>query len=895
MAKSRGKAEELEEYRRKRNFTRTSEPAGGSASPASALRFVIQKHAASHLHYDLRLEMEGVMRSWAVPKGPSLDPSSRRLAMEVEDHPIEYNDFEGTIPKGEYGGGTVMLWDRGTWTPKDTKKNETPEDAALRGYREGKLGIRFHGERMHGAWNLIRTDRTEEGPRSKWLFFKLKDEFAEASADITEQVTTSVASGRTMEEIASGLGGDRVWHSNRDGGEGGEDEVEHGEEEIEIGSLEPMLARSSRTPPAGDRWVFEPKYDGIRILALVTPGGAALVTRNGHDKAKQFPEVSRALARFAARIDRPMVLDGEIVALEDGRIVRFEQLQNRMHLTAGARIRKLSEEEPAAMVLFDVLLEGDEVVLGEPWTERRARLERLYAAVEDEGTLRISEVSRDADALMARARRQRWEGLIAKRSDAPYQPGERSRSWLKVKIVNQQELVVGGWTEPRKSRPHFGSLLLGYYDEAGDFRYAGHAGTGFSGADLDMLAARMARLERKTSPFADKPATNTPAHWVTPKLVVEVKFTEWTSQGLLRHPVYLGLRDDKEAEDVRREPLSSRPPSPKASKKTASKGKNVWKPESPKLVERIRELEEKKKDGSLELPGGTRLAVTSMAKVFYPETGHTKGDLMAYYAQMGSLILPWMNDRPLVLKRFPNGVDEEAFYQQAAPDSPPKGVRVEEVEVEGKMQRRLVGGELATLLYTVQLGAISYDPWHSSLGRLEFADYTILDLDPGPGADFETAKRVARVCKEEMDRLEVHGALKTSGSRGLHIYLPLPPETPLEAATLIAQIIATRVTRRIPEIATIERMTRNRPKGTVYVDYLQNILGKTVAGVYAARAKPEPTVSTPLDWGELTDDLDLKAFTIDTVPGRVQQVGDLWSPAMAEPISLERLLRAHGG
>lgn len=891
MAKSRGKPEELEEYRSKRDFSRTSEPAGGTASPDAdgRLRFVIQKHAASHLHFDLRLEMEGVMRSWAVPRGPTLDPAARRLAMEVEDHPIEYNEFEGTIPKGEYGGGTVMLWDRGSWEPKDAKKKETAEQAALRGYREGKIGIRFFGERMHGKWNLVRTHEEEGGPRSKWLFFKLKDEFADPSNDISETIETSVATGRTMDEIAEGVGGDRVWHSNRGDGDGGEEEID--EEPVEIGSLEPMLARPSDQPPTGSNWIFEPKYDGIRILALVTPGGAALVTRNGHDKAKQFPEVRRALERFARKLDRPVVLDGEIVALEEGRIVRFENLQNRMHLTSASRIRTLSEEEPAAIVLFDVLLEGDEVVLGDSWTDRRARLERLFAEADDE-TLRISEVEEDSGALLKRARQAGWEGLIAKQRNAPYRPGERSRSWLKVKVENRQEFVVGGWTDPRRSRPHFGALLLGYYDDDGKLQHAGQVGSGFNGSDLGTLAAKMAKLERKSSPFVDKPPTNSPAHWVTPKLVVEVKFSEWTSEGRLRHPVYLGLRDDKDPGEVRREPLSSRSG---GTGKKAAPAADSWKPENPQLVERIGELEKRKKDGAIELPDGTRLAVTSMAKVFYPETGHTKGDLMAYYARMGGLIMPFMRDRPLVLKRFPNGVEEEAFYQQAAPDSPPAGVRVEEVDVEGKAQRRLVGGDLATLLYTVQLGAISYDPWHSSMGRFEYADYTILDLDPGPGADFQTAKAVARVVREEMEKLEVHGALKTSGSRGLHIYLPLPPETPLEAATLISQIIATRVARRIPEIATIERMTKNRPHGTVYVDYLQNILGKTVAGVYAARAKPEPTVSTPLRWDELTDELDLRAFTIDTVPGRVEKIGDLWGPAMAEPISLEKMLRRQGG
>lgn len=490
---------------------------------------------------------------------------------------------------------------------------------------------------------------------------------------------------------------------------------------------------------------------------------------------------------------------------------------------------------------------------------------------------------------------------MGKRADARYRPGRRSRDWLKVKLENRQELVVGGWTEPRGSRPHLGALLLGYYDEAGEFVYAGHTGTGFSNDQLLDLHTRLKRLERKTPPFTERPKTNAAPHWTTPKVVVEVRFNEWTREGRLRQPVFLGVRDDKDPREVWREPAPTpavmkeeeRQPSGGRRKKAgASRQKEdaalAATLDTP-VVRRIAELTADRKEGRLELEEGIELAVTSLDKVFYPRSGHTKGDLFRYYARLASCILPAMTDRPLVLKRYPNGVEKESFYQQAAPDSPPAGVRVETVRIDGKEQRRLVGGNLATLLYTIQLGAISFDPWHSRVDDLESADYTILDLDPGPGADFGTVIEVARRVHEEMERLGLHGALKTSGSSGLHIYLPLPPHTPLDAATLIAQIVATRVARAHPRIATVERMTRNRPEGTVYVDYLQNILGKTVAGVYAVRAKAMPTVSTPLGWEELTDDLDLRDFTVETVPARVARIGDLWHPALKEPNSLDAL------
>jgi bifunctional non-homologous end joining protein LigD len=905
----------LEEYREKRDFRTSPEPSGrkaGRKGSRGGLRFVVQKHDASHLHYDLRLEMDGVMRSWAVPKGPSMEPNVRRLAMEVEDHPLEYNDFEGTIPQGEYGGGTVMLWDEGTYEPDEIGRGEDPRRAVLRGYEEGKLLITIHGERLTGSFALVRTHAEDGGPRSKWLLMKQADVDSAPGGDITAEVTTSVRSGRTMEEIAAGEGGKRVWRSNRDRPKLSASRARSRKpERPDPSGFSPMLAATGREVPSSEGWTYEPKYDGIRVLAFATPDSVALVTRNGNDKARQFPEVAAALEALAADLGSPVVLDGELVALHGGEIARFERLQGRMHVRDGTRIRNRAEDSPAALVAFDLLLEGDEVLVGQPWSDRRPVLERVMGGRTGEH-LRLGETSPDHREMARRAEAGGWEGVIAKRADSAYRPGKRSPDWLKLKMENRQELVVGGWTEPRKSRSHLGALLLGYYDDEGRLVYAGHTGTGFTRETLAEMYRRLKRLERKTPPFAERPRTNERAHWVTPRVVVEVKFNEWTREGRLRQPVFLGIREDKDPGEVTREPPAMGPEAlEKPTRKGGSSGRKKrgaggggsagkattrtpsGRPAAgsgPPVVRKIRRLSERGGEGELKLGRGGTVGITSLDKVFFPATGHTKEDLLVYYATLADHLLPSMKDRPLVLKRFPNGVEGEAFYQQAAPDNVPPGVRVETLEIEGKKQRRLVGGNLATLLYTVQLGAISYDPWHSRVQSLDSADYTVLDLDPGPGADFRRVVQVALHVREEMDELGLHGALKTSGSSGLHIYLPLPRRTPLDAATLVAQIVATRVAQKHPKLATVERMTRKRPRGTIYVDYLQNILGKTVAGVYAVRAKREPTVSTPLDWDELNDDLDLREFTVDTVPSRVAELGDLWAPAMSKANRLKDLI-----
>jgi bifunctional non-homologous end joining protein LigD len=689
-------------------------------------------------------------------------------------------------------------------------------------------------------------------------------------------------------------------------------------------AIAPMLASVGEDLPRGEGWVFEPKYDGVRVLAFAESDAVALISRNGIDKAQSFPEIVEALKALSKRAKRPFVVDGEIVIVRDDAPLRFQDLQARMHVNDRLAVARLRESTPAALMVFDLLLEGKQTIVDRPWRDRRERLAELLGHLDarSAATLRLSDVAEDGAALLDEAREHAWEGVIAKRADAPYEVGRRSRSWLKLKIDRRQEFVVGGWTEPRRAREYFGAILLGYYDADGELVYAGHTGTGFSRRSLAELFRRLEPLEQPRSPFTTRPKTNEPAHWARPEIVAEIKFNEWTAGGHLRQPVFIGVRDDKSPRDVVREPqsaLSDEETMPTTKAKRArnktgaesrtraaarkerrstnsAKSSNVI-PGASKLtaaarkaVEQIDAIMADGGAGVLDLPTG-KLEVSNLDKVFYPESKQTKGDVMRFYALISPVLLPAMLDRPLVMKRFPNGVKGKAFYQQKAPADAPSSVRVETVADEGmETADRLVGGDLATLLYLTQLGAISVDPWHSRVQSIQEADYAIVDLDPGPKAPFERIVEIALVVKEALDEFGLHGVPKTSGASGMHIALPLPPGVPNDGARMLAELVATRVAERRPKIATIERWVKSRPAGAVYVDFLQNIRGKTVAGVYSVRAQSTATVSTPLEWSEITEGLDPTAFTIDTVPERLRERGDLWGKGMRTPNEFEQLI-----
>jgi len=703
-------------------------------------------------------------------------------------------------------------------------------------------------------------------------------------------------------------------------------------------NLRPMLATlpASDPPLAAPDLLYEPKYDGIRAIALVEPAKpharVRFWSRLGNEKTAQFPEIAAALAHWARNLKAPVVLDGEIVALDaKGRPAGFQRLQNRIHVTVpGYRSSKpmlRPDEQPTAFIAFDLLRDGDNDLRALPLIERRTRLEKLFGKHKPPSTVvRVSEqVAGDGRALFARAQKEGWEGLLVKAARSPYRDGKRSPEWRKLKIQNEEEFVVGGWTEPKGARSYFGSLILGTYDEAGRFVHAGDVGTGYTGAELERLWKLLKPLETNVCPFHVKPKTLGRPHWVKPMLVAQVRFTEWTDDGRLRHPAYLGLRDDKKPEEVKTTRgvhkqtvmRTSRPTlyaGAKASPLHASRQDSMnrpakrsggalaprqrgtknpvkaWASTADMLTSQLDEFEKHKRNGKLRLPDGDTLDVSNLQKVFWPGPKYTKGDLLRYYARIAPLILPVVENRPLVMKRFPNGVEGEAFYQHRAPDVYPKGVRVE-AHQGFDVPTMFVGGDLKTLLYMAQLAAISMDPWFSKIDALDEADVVAIDLDPQPGATFAQILDVARWVREELDRLRVPAFPKTSGSEGLHVFIPLAPGTSYEAGVLFCQIVATLVATKHPKVATIERMVKRRKDRTVYVDYLQNIPGKTLACAYSARASAFAGVSAPLAWDEIDEKISPQEFTIKTMEARVKQVGDLWAALRkGKPADLTRAL-----
>jgi len=649
-----------------------------------------------------------------------------------------------------------------------------------------------------------------------------------------------------------------------------------------------MLATlPSQMPSLTDKaYVYEPKVDGIRAIVEVLPAApkpsVRFWSRNGNEKTAQFPDIVEAIATWLKKIKAPVVLDGEIVALdEEMRPAGFQRLQHRIHVTVpGFNSKKQilpPDQQPAAFIAFDLLRNGDDDLRNLALIERRKHLEALFKAHKPPASdlVRLTPQSvGDGNALMQQAREENWEGLMVKLARSPYRTAKRSPEWMKHKLTKQDEFVVVGWTDPGGTREHFGSLILGAHDKGG-LRYAGEVGTGFKSSELERVMKMLHRIETPTCPLNPKPkilsAKGTP-HWVRPRLVAQVRYSEVTDDGRLRHPAYLGLRDDKAASEV-----SSPKPQAPSPKPTPAKADNAIPSakEIDALVEQLDFLEKARKNGRISLPDGDTLEVTNLHKIFWPKIKKTKGDLIRFYTKISPFILPVIDNRPLVMKRLPNGVEGPSFYQHRAPEPVVANVRIETLPNDD-VPARLIGGSLKTLLYMAQLASISMDPWFSTMDDLDSADQVAVDLDPQPGATFSQILDCAEWVEEELDRVKIDGFPKTSGSEGLHIYIPLPPGTPYEAGMLFCQIIATMVAAKHPKVATVERMVRRRKDGTVYVDYLQNIQGKTLACAYSARGSAFAGVSTPLTWKEVHQRPKPQDFTIDTIHARLKKKGDLW-------------------
>ncbi len=664
--------------------------------------------------------------------------------------------------------------------------------------------------------------------------------------------------------------------------------------------------------------VFEPKYDGIRAVIAIDPEPSVRIySRLGNDKTEQFPEIVEPLLKVGRRLRAPVVVDGELVAVDDdGQALGFQHLQGRLHVR-GLKTHGASRAVSVAFIAFDLLREGDADLRPRPFSERRHRLSAFFRRPGSKRLRLIQSTLGGGMRLRATARRRGWEGVVAKEPSSRYISGKRQATWQKLKFVKTEEFVVGGWTEPRQSRTHFDALLLGYYlDEPSKtdrLIFTGQVGSGFSQAELDRVAGQLAPLITQESPFDDFPRKGKGDHWVEPRLIAQTKFTEWTLDGLLRNPVYLGLRTDKRPRDIRhadqRPVKQASPRSDRVHRATSRARRPASRPRTVKapmprhpdplasqLLETLADLEARKRRSAIELSDGSRVPVGNLEKIFWPDLGITKGELVRYYLRMAPYAIPVVEDRPLVMKRFPNGVDGKSFYQHRAPDPLPDGLRVavvrEKPDHPDSGVPYLIGGRLQTLLYMAQLAVISQDPWFSHLPAIEEVDQVALDLDPMPGATFEQVLDVACWLHDELDRLGIPCFPKTSGSEGIHIFVPLPPGTPYEAGTIFCQVIATVVAARHPDTATVERMVKKRREGTIYIDYLQNIYGKTLAAAYSARASPFAGVSTPLTWTEVHEgvksSLSPQDFTMRSIFSRLEQVGDLWSQLRAsKPARLE--------
>ncbi|MGD8698248.1 MAG: DNA ligase D, partial [Gemmatimonadales bacterium] len=841
---------------------RSPEPegAGGGVRPAdTARRFVVQKHAARRTHFDLRLEIGGVLVSWAVPKGPSADPDAKRLAVHVEDHPLEYGEFEGTIPKGEYGAGAVIIWDRGRYEP--VSATDDSDEALARGVREGKLDFILYGERLRGRWALVRMKGEAD---NNWLLLKKKDLHAEPGnpEGLVERYHESVISGRGVDDPT--LTGARA------------EDDRQARPPVDV---RPMLAQASDSMPAGEAWCFELKLDGIRAIGWAQPSGVVgLFSRSGQRVEATFPEIAEALELLARRTGSEFVVDGEIVASTREGAGSFGDLQPRLNLREPKEIARQARAHPAELFVFDLVWLDGEDLREQPLSDRKEKLRALLRL----GGHRLHYVAHDVArgaAVGKRATREGYEGVVAKRLKGRYRSGERSRDWLKVKELARQEFVVCGWTDPQGGRAGFGALVLGYHEEPGGaLRCAGRVGSGFSESDLRTVSQELAVRATDVSPLAEVPEDLRDAHWVRPELVVEVKFLEWTRDDRLRQPVFLGLRPDKPATVVVREDRTEPGRGPVV----------MLSAELGSLIQTLEGLEQDGRDGDLEVEG-RRLKVTNLRKVLWPDVGVTKGEMLRYYVAVSHAILPVVRDRPLTLERYPDGITGEMFYQQRVVGPVPEGVRTVNLEVDGEEVERIVGGDLYTLLYTAQLAAISQHVWPSRVGGLGDLDYTVLDLDPGDGVPFAAVRATAGAVREQLERLGLRGYPKTSGASGVHVVVPLQAATSYETGRLLAELVANLVARTRPELGTVQRAVSKRGE-RVYLDFLQNRRGATVASAYSVRPRAGATVSAPLSWRELEEDIRPEDFTLRTMGERIATVGDLWAACREDASDVREVL-----
>jgi bifunctional non-homologous end joining protein LigD len=908
--------EKLKEYNKKRDFKKTAEPKAGASKDKDHLIFVVQKHDATRLHYDFRLEMDGVLKSWAVPKGPMLDPKVKHLAMMVEDHPFDYLNFEGIIPEGEYGGGTVIIWDEGTYEPiEPIKGKKAQEKALLKQLASGQLKIKLHGEKLNGEFALVKTHGMGD---NAWLMIKHKDEFA-TGEDVTKQ-DQSVLSGKTIETMAKTS--EKVWQHGQEEDVVPDQElanqVDISEPEVKQADIAKILKSATKSKvPANIKpmkatlvdepfdepgWLFEVKWDGYRAIAnLSKKDGVQLISRNNLPFEKYYP-INEALKGW----EMDAVLDGELLVLNDKGISDFGAMQNWRSEADGNLV----------YYIFDILWYEGKNLMDLPLSDRQAILQSVLPTNNDH--IRQSKVF-DANGIdfFAAAERMGLEGIIAKKADSNYTSDLRSREWLKVKVQRRQEVVIAGFTKNEGTDKSFSALVLGVYRDK-DLQFVGKVGTGFSDKLQKEMMAQFKPLITDKSPFdyevdVDKPTRFRPKRmgakptWLKPELVCEVGFAEVTSDGVFRQASFKGMRSDKNAKDVIMETSVATedtvPPNPTEDKATDKKIEHPINKESASSntsnanlnLEPVKSTERKTllnptEDTQTKKVCGHDLKFNHVTKLYWPEDKITKGQMLNYYYKVGELMMPYLKDRPMSLNRFPGGIHGQSFYQKNVTDKAPDWAKTfDHVSDEGKVTKYLVGTDEASLLWMASLGCIEINPWFSRAQTPDNPDYCVIDLDPDKHT-YDQVVEAAKITKGILDSIGVPSFPKTSGSTGMHIYIPLGGKYSYQQSQLFANIIVKHVHEQIPDYTSLERSIAAR-KGKMYLDFLQNRPGATIAGPYSLRPKPGATVSTPLNWDEVKPGLTIQQFNINNAIDRFKETGDLFKGVLGTGIDLEKTIK----
>lgn len=828
----------LSTYTKKRNFKHTPEPLGKGKASSTKLIFVVQRHDASHLHYDFRLQLNGVLKSWAIPKGPSMNPGDKRLAVMVEDHPLSYANFEGDIPKGNYGAGHVDVWDKGLYTPLDDR-DKNPQKEIERELKKGSLKFNLFGEKLKGSFALV---KLKDGKEKNWLLIKHKDEYAVSDAyDIEDQ------KGSKQQKVSKAS---VVPRSVRSGG-------------TKLKTfIKPMLTHVKDEPFDDPNWIFEIKWDGYRAVTEIKDGAVKFYSRNGLSFIDLYPSLVTELKK---KIKHDIILDGEIVALDDEGKPSFQKLQNFGN----------AQSSTLVYYVFDCLAYKGKDLTKLPLLQRK---EILKKALPKSDVVKFSDhvAEQGKEFFSKMIDLGGLEGMIAKRADSTYSIGIRSNSWLKIKNHNTQEAVIAGFTAPRASRKYFGALVLGVY-ERGKLNYIGHTGTGFTEKLLKEIYEALKPLVTSSPPFSEKIPVNEAVTWVKPKLVCAVKFSEQTEGGILRHPVFMGLRIDKSPKEVDHiDPVVTA--KSRGKKKIVKKTKSISKPAN-----------DKKKTTRID---GHDLHLTNQDKLYWPKEGITKGDVINYYNGIYKYIIPYLKDRPQSLKRNPNGIDDKGFYHKDAGDGAPEWVKSIPIysESANKDIDYIICNDHATLTYLNNLGCIEINPWNSRVKKMDYPDYLIIDIDPSEKNTFDEVVDTALATKEVLDKAGATSYCKTSGATGLHIYVPLHAAYTYDQARSFAEIIASLTQEKLPAITTLERSLSKR-KNRIYIDYLQNKRGQTLAAVYSLRPVPGASVSTPLLWKEVKRGLHPSDFTLHTTLKRIEKKGDLFNGVLKEKTNIEKCLK----